>query len=260
MDNYIEQTSIVKEIHNCITVGLRVHCPNEKDIHEWYLDHFMKWLKYRKYVLLAASCGVHTNTTEDHIHYHCVVKGQTLANPLATMKRDFEIGKVQTEYKYDLYSRELPSSFIDGKYKNRINMSLSFKVQTDIGKDVMNFLQYPFKEGNTILERNYNLDEYGGQDQLQAQAIAIYQASQHQQQKKELKVKKDKSEWQVICDLLDLNQPQDLDQVEYLVLNHYKSLESKPPTIRFMLDLAERYAFKKGILEIRHIVGRRRLL
>lgn len=247
---------VKKEIHNCITIGLRVHCENDSDIQEWYIGHFKDWLKYRDYNLLASTMGIHINTGEHHFHYHCLVQGQLLKNPLATMKRDFELGKVLLRYK-SRNDGKFPNSFIGGKHKSRINLSLKMVVQTDIGKDVYRFLQYPLKEGRTLPSQLYNIDEYGGLDELMTKAQAEYEVAQAKRVKELAKKEKDKSDWDKIVGYLEQLRPSNVREVAFHILTYYKAQDTKPPTVKFMFDLADRYSFKYGIYTFDELINQR---
>lgn len=246
-----------KQIHNCMTIGLRVHCPNDSDIQDWYIGHFKDWLNYRNYVLLGSSVGIHINTGEHHFHYHCLVQGRLLSNPLDTMKRDFNLGKVPLYYKSQADVRKLPDKFLGGRYKSRLNMSLTMKVQTDIGKDVFRFLQYPLKEGRTLSDHLYNLDEYGGLDELMAKATAEYEIAQAKRVKELAKKEKDKSDWEKIVGYLAQLRPSNVREVAFHILIYYKSQDTKPPTVKFMFDLADRYSFKYGIYTFDELINQR---
>lgn len=257
MEEFIQKTDIKKEIHNCITIGLRVHCENDSDIQDWYIGHFKDWLKYRDYVLLASTMGIHINTGEHHFHFHCVVQGHLLKNPLATMKRDFDLGKVPLTYKSNAMVKSLPDNFVGGKHKSRINLSLKMVVQIDIGKDVFRFLQYPLKEGRTLQHHNLNIDEYGGVDALMTKAQAEYEVAQAKHVKELAKKEKDKSDWEKIVEYLGQLRPSNVREVAFHVLTYYKSQDTKPPTVKFMFDLADRYSFKYGIYTFDEMINQR---
>ncbi|AXH74951.1 MAG: putative replicase [Cressdnaviricota sp.] len=258
MEGYTQLlASAKKEIHNCITIGLRVHCENDSDIQEWYINHFKDWLKYRDYNLLASTMGIHINTGEHHFHYHCVVQGQLLKNPLATMKRDFELGKVPLQYNTRSAVEKLPTSFIGGKHKSRINLSLKMVVQTDIDKNVFRFLQYPLKEGRTLPSQLYNIDEYGGLNELMTKAKAEYEVAQAKRVKELAKKEKDKSDWDKIVEYLGQSRPSNVKEVAFHILTYYKNQDTKPPTVKFMFDLADRYSFKYGIQTFEELINQR---
>ncbi len=212
LNDPIEQ-EVIEEKLNCISIGLRVTVANDPSLHDWYIRHFRKWLLYREYQIVAASFGIHLNAQTPHIHYHVVVTGKILSNPLASLKRDFMIGKIEHDFNTYQDTLEFPKSFISGTYKGRINLSLQMKSHIDIGEDVFNFLQYPFKEGLTNSKYNYNLDEYGGQSQLQEKAIAIYQSKQRELAQKKKKEEKDLSEWEKLVKYLDEFRPDRMEQV-----------------------------------------------
>jgi len=250
--------STTEEQLNCITIGLRVTVINDERIHDWYITHFRKWLLYRKYQISGASFGIHLNAEHPHIHYAVVATGKLLSNPLATLKRDFDLGKVQTEYNTKQDTLGLPAFFTAAKYKGRINISLQMKNHISIGEDVFNFLQYPFKEGLTNSKYNYNLDEFGGQSQLQEKSIAIYQARRKELEKKKKKEEKDLSEWDKLVKYLDNLELETHYQVHLFCLTYYRSLEKKPPSLNYMRDQAEKYSFLRRIIEDEEIIANSR--
>lgn len=251
----IQQQEAIEEQLNCITLGLRVTTANDTRLHDWYITHFKKWLDYRGYHILATSFGIHVNAEHPHFHYHLIVTGKLLSNPLASLKRDFDIGKITHEYNTYQDTLVLPKYFTSEKYKGRINISLQMKHHINIGTDIFNFLQYPFKEGVTNSKYNYNLDEYGGQSQLQEKAIAIYQSAKRELEKKKKKEDKDLGEWEKLVKYLDEFHPDRLEQVQRFCLTYYKSLTKKPPSIRYMIDQAERYSFYRGIIDFDSIIA-----
>jgi hypothetical protein len=217
------------------------------------MNQFTRWLKYRDYKINSSSFGVHKNTGNEHFHFNIESHGKPLSNPLATMKRDYETGKVDTYWKTPEECKTYPKTFTKNLYKGRINMSLRITQNND-GDQLFRFLQYPLKEGLTVHKYNHNLDDFGGYEQLKTNAVAEYTHCLNAAKQAEDKKEKQLTEWQELVILLDKREPTDFDQVFRSILYHYKTEAKKPPTIRCMKDNAERYSFMRGIISIEDII------
>jgi len=239
--------------NSSLLISLRCHYLEHNHI-DFYMNQFTRWLKYRDYTIESSSFGLHKNTGNDHFHYHLITHGKPLSNPLGTMKRDFEVGKVETFWKTKQECKEYPKTFTKNLYKGRINMSLRMTQNTDGCQD-FRFIQYPLKEGLTVHKYNHNLDDFGGYDQLKTNAVAEYTHALNAAKQKEEKKEKQLTEWQELVILLDKREPTDFEQVFRTILYHYKTESKKPPTIRCMKDNAERYSFMRGIITIEEIIN-----
>jgi len=240
-----------------LLISLRCHYDSVDHI-DFYVKHFNEWLEYRHLPVQNSSFGLHKNTGNEHFHYHIVSYGNNLSNPIATLKRDFELGKVKISYKNRKDSMEHPKTFTKNLYKGRINMSLRITSISDMDQ-AFRFLQYPLKEGITCKEYNYKLDEFGGYEQLKTNAVAEYTHACNAAKQKEKKKETALSEWQQLVEMLDSEWPSEFDEVFRKILFHYKTESKKPPTIRYMRDCAERYSFMRGIISINEIINEGKL-
>ncbi len=132
-------------------------------------------------------------------------------------------------------------------------MSLRMTHQND-GCQHFRYLQYPLKEGITVPQYNYNLDDYGGYEQLKTNAVAEYTHALNALKQKEEKKEKQLTEWQKLVQTLDEQRPTDFEQVFRQILHFHKTAEGKPPTIRCMRDNAERYSFMRSIISFDDII------
>lgn len=245
MEKYIqEDTTPISRL--CI--GLRVHVEDSKLLHKFYLDNFRRWLDYRMYTIINYTAGVHTNTANPHIHIHYIAEGKKLSNPIATMKRDFT-EKLGTMYPNvpKAIRDEMPKGFTTEKYKGRINMSLQIKDLEE--NNIERFLQYPLKEGQ-LIDTDLDLVKVKTLTEI---AQTEYKNSLAKQASKDRKEKEKESEWDKMVTELDKNNPTTIEQVFRELIVYYRTW-NKPPTMKFIFDTAERYAFKKGIIDINYLL------
>lgn len=250
MEKYIEEDNIPI---TKLAIGLRVHVEDENLLHKFYLDNFLSWLKFRKYNLINYTAGIHTNTANPHIHIHFIAEGKKLSNPIATLKRDFR-EKMPVEYPNipkELRDK-LPRSFIGQTYKGRINMSLQIKDLEE--NNIERFLQYPLKEGK-LIRTDLGEDKVNAIMEI---AQLEYKNSLAKQANKEQKEKEKENEWDKMCEYLDKEKPQDIRQIFRELIQYYREW-NKPPTMKFIFDTAERYAFKKGIIDVDYLMNKFRI-
>jgi len=234
-----------------ILISLRCHYDKEQDIH-WYILNWKNWLEYRDYTVTASSFGIHKNSGNFHFHFHCIALGKMITNSIATLQRDFNMGKVKTTLDPTRHSNL--TNFVGQKYKNKINMSVKLTRVTDINDDVTNYLQYPLKEGLSLQKYNHGLEEYGGYEELLSAAKGIYKAALYKQQKEKEREENKLTEWQQLVNHLDKHSGADtFIKIFREVLLYHRVQDKKPPTIRAMRDNAERYCFIKEILTLEDI-------
>lgn len=232
-------------------IGIRIHVKNKEELQDWYIDNILEWIKYRKYEIINYTIGAHINTGNEHIHIHMHVKGKKLSNPIATLKRDYEKGNVTTYSKNMKQTEELPKTIIDGKYKNKINISIQMKT-TNEENDIKRYLQYPLKEG-LVLRTNLPPDEA---KQLQMNAKAEYAAAKQKQLEREKKEKKGMSDWEEFVNHLDQYQPETIRKAYRIAIEYYRAKYDKPPTGKVIADNTERYCIKRNILTTEQLVER----
>jgi uncharacterized short protein YbdD (DUF466 family) len=233
-------------------VGIRIHVKNDQEEQDWYIDNLIKWLEYRKYTIIKYTIGAHINTSNEHIHIHLYVSGKKLSNPIATMKRDYETGKITTEYKNVEQTKKYKTVTGD-MYKGKINMSIQMKTikETD-ENDIERYLQYPLKEG-LVLRTNLPPDEA---KQLQMNAKAEYAAAKQKQLEREKKEKKGMSDWEEFVNHLDQYQPETIRKAYRIAIEYYRAKYDKPPTGKVIADNTERYCIKRNILTTEQLVER----
>ncbi|WP_445729831.1 MULTISPECIES: hypothetical protein [Pseudomonadota] len=253
MENYLEiipDTTVREE--KKILLGFRVHCDDDSDVIEWYINHFHLWLEFANITILASSCGIHRNTASHHFHYNLVASTHKIyKRPLKALTYAFETGKIQLHYP-NRNTDHLPKSFHLNKHKKQCNLSLQC-TPLDETESPARWLQYPLKEGLGIEE--YFSNPYGlDYTQLTLNAKAEYAAVMEKKKKEEAKEQAASDSWKFMVDYLDKLAPDSTEKVLRHVLLHFKDLEEKPPTIRYMVDMAERYSFKRGILSLDTII------
>ncbi len=234
-----------------LLLGIRIHYKQELWI-EWYLQNLQHWFKYRKFEITQSSAGQHKDTDNHHLHYHLIIEERKpLTNPISTFRYDYNKAKVTT---YSSNLKDYPASMISEEYKGRINISIKM-TNSDDPEDFRKFLQYPLKEKLPILDYCKNINV----DMVSQKANAEYQLARETHaavlQKKQKREDKDKSQWEIMCEHLSSLEISSVRSVYKNVFMYYKDNNEKPPTIRFMSDMAERYAFKKGYLSIDQIIN-----
>lgn len=239
-----------------ILISFRVHvkCKDNEACLHWYIDNFTNWIKFRKYTICKMTAGIHLNAKSEHIHVHYEVDGTSLlANPIQSFKYDYKnerISKIYNLEQKDL--KTIPKDILGERYLGRINISLKM-VAKNSDLDGVRFLQYPLKEKLVIATSHINNDEL---EHLVKNASVEYENSLQKQKNKELKEEKSMSEWEELIELIEcpykdgkvweINTQSD---VARCVLQYFKQ-RKKPPTIKYMFDLAERLSFKLGIISI----------
>jgi len=229
-----------------LAIGLRVHLKHQVSLGEFYVDNFHAWLKYRGYEIVDCTSGFHLNTEAPHIHIHVVAKGKLLSNPIASLKRDYNMNKILTRLpKYRDYEE---NNFTGQTYKNKINMSLQMKTLEE--KDLKRYLQYPLKEQN-CLTSSLTAEET---EQLMELAHTEYLASKRRRETEQKHEEKKLSEWQELVKIVDEFQPGDIEEAFRKIIEHYKKWE-KPPTMKFIWDQTQRYCIKKNLITTDQIVN-----
>lgn len=261
MENYLETSgddSIVEtptgvRITHKYLLGFRVHCDDDEDVVEWYIHHFKLWLECANIHMLASSCGIHKNTESHHFHYNLVVESEVMyKRPLEALKYAFDKGKIKLHYP-NRDTSHFPKSFHLNKYKKQCNLSLQCN---PLSQEVpARWLQYPLKEGLGI--ERYFSNPYGlDYKQLTLNAKAEYAAVMEKKKREETKEAASQDSWKFMVEYLDKMSPDTPAMVLRHILIHFKALEDKPPTIRHMVDMAERYSFKRGILDFDTIINK----
>lgn len=229
-----------------LAIGLRVHLKHQETLGRFYEDNFLAWLRFREYEVQHHTSGFHLNTEAPHIHIHVVAKGKALSNPIASLKRDYNMNKILTRLpKYRDFEE---TNFTEQKYKNKINMSLQMKVLDE--KDLKRYLQYPLKEKN-LLSSTLCEEET---THIMEMAHTEYLASKRRRETEQRHEEKKMTEWQELVKTVDEFQPENLEEAFRKIIEYYKKWE-KPPTMKFMWDQAQRYAIKKNLLTTDQIVN-----
>ena len=212
----------------------------------------LNWLKYKTYVIQRYTVGAHINTGNEHIHIHVEATGRKkLTNAIATMKRDYNLGKISTVYKNKEQSETLPKTVTEGEYKGKINISIQMKtININDKKDIERYLQYPLKEG-LVLCSNLPPEEI---KQLERNAKAEYAVAQQKQVNRDKKEKKSLSDWQEFVNHLNEKEPDSIRKAYRIAIEYYKTKYEKPPTGKVIADNTERYCIKKGILTTEQLV------
>jgi len=63
--------------------------------------------------------------------------------------------------------------------------------------------------------------------------------------------------WDKIVEYLGQLRPSNVREVAFHILTYYKSQDTKPPTVKFMFDLADRYSFKYGVVTFDELINQR---
>lgn len=233
-----------------LAIGLRVHVENCPKLHDFYLTNFRNWLNFRKYKLINYTAGIHLNTANPHIHIHFIAEGKKLSAPIDTLKRDFN-KRLGTQFPLETFEERAkwgcPLNMVSEKYKGKINMSLQIKDLEEHNID--RFLQYPLKEGR-LISSDLPLVKLNA---LMEVAQTEYQNSLAKQANHERKEKEKESEWEKMCETIDQQEPTTLRQVFRELIEYYREW-NKPPTMKFIYDTAERYAFKKRIIDVDYLM------
>uniref|UniRef100_UPI0040488496 hypothetical protein n=1 Tax=Shewanella sp. TaxID=50422 RepID=UPI0040488496 len=254
LDNIVgEEVSVSQVPLKTILLGFRVHCDDNEDVREWYIKHFQLWLDFANIKILASSCGIHRNTESHHFHYNIVAATSKIyKRPCKALLYAFETGKIQLHYP-NRDTSHFPKSFHLNKYKKQCNISLQCNPCEE--EIPARWLQYPLKEG--IGMESYFSNPYGlDYKQLTLNAKAEYAAVMEKKKKEEAKEAASQDSWKFMVEYLDKLGPDSPAKVLRHVLTHFKALDDKPPTVRHMVDMAERYSFKRGILDFDTIINK----
>lgn len=246
-------------------IGFRCHCTDDVEERLWYIYHFNKWLDSIGVKVLASTAGIHRNSEAHHFHYNVYAfTPETYKRPQKALLYAYENAKLTVEYKNEHLKDRLPKTMHLGKNKKMSNISVQWNVPEDPVREIERYLQYPLKEGDPIRQHcvipAYDRDKHDNPipvlnlEQMTLNAKAEYAAVMEKRKKDEKKEAENKEGWKFMVEYLDKMNPQDIQTTIRYVLTHYKALDEKPPTIRCMVDMAERYAFKKGILDINQII------
>jgi hypothetical protein len=230
-------------------IGIRIHVPNNQEEQQWYIDNMLDWIKYRKYEIRQYTVGAHINTGNPHIHIHIIAIGKKLSNAIATIQRDYAKGNLPTKYINSEQSQKYPKTPVEGRYKNKINISIQMKYNK-IENDIERYLQYPLKEG-LVLHTNLPPDEI---KLMTMKAKAEYAAALQKKLNKEKNEEKTLSEWQEFVTHLDEKEPTTIRQAYRIAIQYYKAKYDKPPTGKVIADNTERYTIKRGILTTEQLV------
>lgn len=247
-----------------LCIGIRIHAENNRPLQDYYVDNMLYWLQYRNYDIEYYTSGIHLDTENPHLHLHVIATGKKLSNPVATLKRDYDTKKIVTQFpahqEYDY-----PESVVGQKYKGKINLSIRMTDpqyhpsvladdRTSYDKNIRRYLGYPLKEKRPL--RNTYPDWETLMEEAHAeykQAIARHEATAVQKERKE---QKQLSEWVKLSQNLEENNPQNLEEAFRFALTYYKENYEKPPTGKMILDNAERYCIKHGVLTYEDLVAK----
>lgn len=243
-----------------ILLSFRVHvnCQDNQPCLNWYIDNFTNWIRFRKYTICKMTAGIHLNAKAEHIHVHYEVEGTgLLSNPIQSFKYDYKnerLSKIYNLEQKDL--KTIPKDILGERYLGRINISLKMVAKnTDL--DGVRFLQYPLKEKLVVATFGITEQEL---EKLLKNASEEYEISLQNQKKKELKEEKSMSEWEELIELIEcpyqngkIVEITTQADVARCVLQYFKE-RKKPPTIKYMFDLAERLSFKLGIISIEELL------
>lgn len=247
-----------------ILISFRVHvnCQNNQPCINWYIDNLTNWIEFRKFTICKMTAGIHLNAKSEHIHVHYEVEGSSiLANPIQSFKYDYKNQRISQIYNLEQKDlKTIPKDILGERYLGRINISMKMVAKnTDL--DGVRFLQYPLKEKLVIATKGITSNEL---ESLVKNASLEYEHACQKQKQKELKEEKSMSEWEELIELIEcpykkggmeINTQYD---VAKCVLQYFKE-KKKPPTIRYMLDLAERLSFKLGILGIEELLNKKNI-
>lgn len=235
-----------------LLVGFRIHIDQDEQLIQFYIDNCLNWLKYRGHEILQCVTGYHNDTGNGHIHIHLITKGHKWANPIQTFKSDYKTNKLGLIYNNKKGLKELPKDILGIKYRNRLNISIKMTERND-ETDGIRFLQYPLKEGRpyytygVTLAEVEELTKVAKIEYAQAKAKRIEHLS-----KEEVRL----TEWDTILEMVRKQQFGSVEAVFSYVCEIYKARESKPPSIRSIVDFSERISFKLGILSIEGLTNR----
>lgn len=243
-----------------LSVRRRVTCIPELIWFKEYLATLLDWLKYRKFIVVAHTMGVHRNSSYPHFHIHFIVLcDKILSNPMSSFKYDIKHGKVTIMAPF----KETPISDILGQDRWT---SIRMKDQSygdDADADWVNaYLGYVLKENNEDTNQYrdnpaFNNVEYYGIDikELAASSHAIYKSSIKLRDAKKQREGKQLSEWETVCQIADACPP-DFRQICLGVLTHYRDNIDVPPHPRAIIQKVEKYCFKKGIFTFEQLIDK----
>lgn len=259
MEKYLEitQQSSLGKKHSHVLIGFRVYCEDDEDIRQWYLFHFMKWLDYAGFQPLSWMTGIHRDSGNHHFHFHSHTYTSTkiYKKPWEAVKYAFDNGKIDLVYPDDSTRDKYPKTFHKNKHEKMSNISIQQHIKDDNfpPEDLTRWFQYPLKEGTHM---GFNLPNDIDVNQLTLNAKAEYAAVMEKKKKEQAKEEAASDNWKSIVKMLDDGNPDSHETVLRYILNHFKNLEEKPPTLKHMADLAERYSFKRGIISVNEIIRR----
>lgn len=234
-----------------IIVGFRCHCTEAQD--HYFMYNFIEWLKYRKYVILHFSTGIHTNTEHRHFHMAFYVTGTKLSNPVSTIKRDCETGAFTA----------IPSCGLDAftalQHKGKINFSIQMSMHPEDDIDLKRFLQYPLKEGALKVKPQFSdLSNYKYTlGELTNFANIEYEESIHKHEQKKVREVRTLSDWDKYVEYLDkYNNFESHQDVFRKTIQYHKDLGGRMATGKFMLDNSERYSIMRDILTTEDLISK----
>ncbi len=242
----------MKKGDSTLLVGFRIHLDQDEQLIQFYIENCLNWLKYRGHTIKKCVVGYHNDTGNGHIHIHIISKGHKWANPIQTFKQDYKTNKLGLIYNNIKGLKELPNNILSQKYRNRLNISIKFTEQ-HTETDNIRFLQYPLKEGRTCYLHNVTTQEA---EELEKVAKIEYAQAKAKRIEHLAKEESRLTEWET---LLEMVRKQDFGSVEAVfsyVCEIYKERDSKPPSIRSIVDFSERISMKLGILSISNLTNR----
>lgn len=213
-----------------------------------YIQNLLHWMFYRKIKILLKTFGVHNESQRVHFHFHCVVQfpGKPLSNPLATIKRDIEVGNFCPSY--SMYEQPL-------LIRPRC---IGIQIKDRNPEDDIKVLGYPLKEYETYEEIPLAYNTYYTEldlENLRIEANSIFKHS------KKIRIIKDKVErkseniWVEINTILDKHNPSSPKGACRILLTYYREKKKRPPFPSHLAKLSELYCFKKNITDVEDILN-----
>lgn len=229
-----------------LLVGFRIHCDYEMSLLEFYINNCIKWVEYRGHEILKCVAGYHKDTGNGHMHLHLITKGHKWSNPFQTFKQDFNSGNIGLEYNNEKGLKELPNNILGQKYRNRSNISIKMVVAAT-ETDTIRFLQYPLKEGRKLWAHKVSDVEI---DELTK--VAKIEYAQAKAKRIEIMNKEESrlTEWETLVKMVQKQNLGSETAVFSYVCEIYKARDTKPPSIRSIVDISERICMKLGILSV----------
>ena len=241
----------MKKGDSTLLVGFRIHLEHDMELVQFYVDNCINWLAYRGHEVLKYVSGYHKDTGNGHMHIHVITEGHKWSNPFQTFKQDFS-KKLGLIYNSKKGLKELPNNILGQKYRNRSNISIKM-VEAKDETDKIRFLQYPLKEGIPLMTYNTTLEEI-----QELTKVAKIEYAQAKAKRIEYMAKEESrlTEWETLLEMVKKQGLGSDTAVFSYVCEIYKARDSKPPSIRSIVDISERISMKLGILSIEDLTNK----